>query len=66
LNKKREATGELSPLQKVWLYALLGCLFAMFLGIPPGLAFWGLLGIGLIFGSLLVLLALELRDKPRR
>ena len=65
-HQKHEGKQGLGPLQKVWLYALIGCLFAMFLGIPPGVAFWGLLGMGLIFGSLLVLLALELRNKPRR
>jgi hypothetical protein len=66
LDKKDDVKRELSLPQKVWLYALLGSFFAMFLGIPPGVAFWGVLGIGLVFGSLLVLLVLELRNKPGR
>jgi hypothetical protein len=43
-----------------------GCFVAMYFGIPPGIAFWALLGVALLFGSLLVVLVLELRNKPRR
>jgi Flp pilus assembly protein TadB len=66
LNKKREATGELSPLQRVWLGVIFGCFVAMYFGIPPGVGFWALLGVALLFGSLLAVSVLELRNKPRR
>ena len=61
--KQRDVERGLSPFQKAWLGVLLGCCFAMFVGFPPGVTFWALLGVALIFGSLLVLLVMELVNK---
>jgi hypothetical protein len=66
LHKKDDVERELSLPQKVWLYVLLGCFFAMFFGMPPGVPFWALLGVGLLLGSALVVLALEVLNKPGR
>jgi len=63
LRKNPQVKRELSFLERVWLGVLVRCCFAMFVGFPPGFAFWAVLGVALIFGSLLVLLVLELLNK---